>query len=358
MEKNDSIDNETKQIFEKFKNSFLAYVNRAFLENYNLEELIGGLHNVQIMLDKHRNHIAFISILIKIGCENLLIETLPWVYRSYHRQGFSYDYFDAEFKLWLESFEKIAYEYDLETVVRLYRQIISLHKNNIELAENFQPSWKSSSLSSEQKDFMEVLIKGDQKTVFSMSDDYFEKGALMSHFYKELVTPVMYGIGDLWEKGIISVGEEHLASSLMSRILARSHSRRDLPAPTKGKIIICSSANEFHELGAWMTANIFEEDGWDVTYLGSNTPVKDLESLMLKFKPQFLGLSVTMTFNLDAVEDVINRIRSHRELDDTKIILGGNIFSFIPELKNYITADYIAESFEDALTYASTVGQL
>lgn len=355
MQENINAEGETRKIFGEYKNSFLEYVNRKFLERPDLEDLIGGIRNVQLMLDNHRNHISFISILLKIGNIELLEKTIPWVYHSYHNQGFSYDYFSAVLAMWKESFEQVAFEYELKSLKTLYGKMISDHGKNIAAAENYKPYWEMETLTEEQQELVRSLITGDQRNVMAITDRFFIEGGHLEDFYKFLITPAMYAIGGLWESGRISVAEEHLASSIISRIMAANYSRTDLPEPEKGKIVICSSANEYHELGAWMTANLFEKAGWDVNYLGANTPVNDLESLLLKFRPKLLGLSVTMAFNLETVEAIISRIRENPELNNIKIILGGNIFSMIPELKLYSSADFVADTIENAINFASTV---
>jgi methanogenic corrinoid protein MtbC1 len=48
------------------------------------------------------------------------------------------------------------------------------------------------------------------------------------------------------------------------------------PSQAKGKAVITAAPNEFYEIGAWMISDILEFDGWEVRYLGANTPVNDL----------------------------------------------------------------------------------
>ena len=79
-----------------------------------------------------------------------------------------------------------------------------------------------------------------------------------------------------------------------------------------------------------MTANIFEQNGWDVHYLGANTPTKDVLSFIRTFRPDLIGISVTMLFNLESVMDTVQAIRDDSELKDIGVILGGYIFFKVP----------------------------
>ena len=52
--------------------------------------------------------------------------------------------------------------------------------------------------------------------------------------------------------------------------------RHELAYETDGIVVVTTAPNEFHEIGAWMIANTLEGDGWDIHFLGSNTPKRDL----------------------------------------------------------------------------------
>lgn len=347
-----SIDEHTISFLVKHKSSLLESVNNKFLKRDDLEALIGGMHNLQMMLENHRNHIDFVIMVFKIGNADLLFKTLPWVYRSYHSQGFSYDYFSKELNLWRETLEEMTDYRDLGPVISIYDKMIGLHTHNVRNSEDFQSQWDLSTLTTEQRDFCDSLIQGNQHRVFAIADRFNEKNGNLREFYMELVAPAMFTIGHYWESGSISVAEEHLASSIISRVMGSKIDQHLPEKPPKGKIIVCASANEYHEIGARMTANVFEDEGWDVTYLGANTPIRDLESFMMRLKPTFLGLSVTMVFNLDSVKELIHRIKANKELSATKIILGGSLFQSYPELKSFVEADFFATGFADALEYA------
>lgn len=79
----------------------------------------------------------------------------------------------------------------------------------------------------------------------------------------------MYEVGNLWERGEISVAEEHLASSIISRIMSTIYSKFITFENTRGKAVVTATANEFHKLGSRIVADSLEMNGWDVNHLGS-----------------------------------------------------------------------------------------
>jgi methanogenic corrinoid protein MtbC1 len=346
-----NVSQQSAAAFAENKNLLLDKVNRSFTLRENLYELIGGDQNLQAMLDNHRNHVSFMSIVFQLQNFDLLTHTLPWVYRSYHNQGFSYDYFKQELQCWMEAMESVLEKDHAEEISGVYQWMIDIHDENI---HNSQDQPEMSALEGEpkpdQEEFEKYLVAGDQRAVFDLVQSHVKNAEDLKLFYKEYITRAMYKIGMLWETGKISVAIEHLSSAIVTRVLSGMYTQIELPDINKGKVLISSATNEYHEIGAWMVANTFEIEGWDVQYLGANTPIRDLKNIVQQFQPDILGLSVTMPYNLDYIQSSINYIREGN--NKTKIFVGGSIAVAFPQLLNGIDVDYIANGFEDALAEA------
>jgi methanogenic corrinoid protein MtbC1 len=348
-----NIDSRRIELLKAFKLTLLEYVNRKSLEREDLQDLIGNLNNVQLMLDFHRDHISLVIMLISIREEDLCLRNLPWIYHTYHNQGFSYKFFEMDFKLWIDSVEYVTGYNEIKSILHIHERMLLDHERSIIKSEEYKPHWDHRSLTDTQISFLESLLKGDQKSFNDLSNSYIKSKNDLESYYADIVTPVMYAVGGLWELGEISVAEEHLASAIVSRVLATHYQYMEYSFERKGKVVICSSANEYHEIGAWITANMFEAEGWDVHYLGANVTISDLESIIKKIEPKILGLSVSMAYNYEIAEEIIERIRSNTVLKDLKIILGGSLFSIYPELCRYSKADYVAKTFKESLHYSN-----
>lgn len=333
------------------KNSILHVLNRKIQAASDLYLIIGGEKNVQTMLDNHRNHVAFLGIVFQLQNFQLLAQTLPWVYRSYHNIGFSYDYFLLELKCWIEAItNEIDHPFSQE-IVPVYHWMIENHEKSIHESRK-QPEMRGIDAEStrDQRAFEQFLIQGDQRAAFEVVQTYVSDIKDLKSFYDKFIRRSMYRIGMLWETGVGSVAAEHLSSAIVTRILSAMYTQIELPDISKGKILVCSAANEYHEIGAWMVANVFETEGWDVQYLGANTPLTDLMQMMEQFQPDILGLSVTIPYNLEHCSDLVARIRSQNTT--TKIFVGGSLAVAFPELHEDLPIDYIATGFDDAVAVA------
>jgi methanogenic corrinoid protein MtbC1 len=171
----------------------------------------------------------------------------------------------------------------------------------------------------------------------------------LKHFYLDIIWPAMYRIGLLWETNQITVAEEHLATAIVGRVMAALYPRFAQFKVTRGTAIVSAGPNEFHEVGARMVADFMEMDGWDVTYLGANTPVAEILSILKRQKPFMLALSVATVFNLDTAQQVIRVIKDDHETKDIKIMVGGLAFNGMPELWRNLGADGYAANADCAL---------
>ena len=102
-----------------------------------------------------------------------------------------------------------------------------------------------------------------------------------------------------------------------------------------------------------MLADFMEMDGWDVTYLGANTPANEILALLKRSKPFIAALSVATVFNIDKARQVIQMINEDPETNAIKVLVGGIAFNGVPQLWQTIGADGYAADAEIALSVAN-----
>ncbi|MDD3258185.1 MAG: hypothetical protein PHN97_01925, partial [Smithellaceae bacterium] len=83
----------------KAKDILLEEVNARMTAHPGISNLTGG-NPMSMMRDNHSNHLDFMSTVFEFNSFELLVKTVPWVYRSYHSHGFSFDYFPLELEAW------------------------------------------------------------------------------------------------------------------------------------------------------------------------------------------------------------------------------------------------------------------
>jgi methanogenic corrinoid protein MtbC1 len=327
----------------------LDEVNTGLSAHPQISALTGG-NPLDMMYDNHRNHIDFLSIVFKFQSFDLLAKTLPWVYHTYRAHGFSFDYFPAELEAWKSAIKKHLTPSVSDEILIVYDWMLQHHQTLIDLsALPFEEPDAYPELADERRNFGAFLLGADYAGGLKIAESILERENGQERLYLGLIKPVMYEIGRLWEDDKISTAEEHLATSIVGRILAALYEKMPFSSTTRGKAIVTSAPNEYHELGARLLADMLESDGWDVLFLGANTPAEALIDLTRKTQPRFVAISLTMPFSIDKVSGIISAMRAIPELSSVKILVGGAAFNKAPHLWWQIGADAWADTPQSAL---------
>jgi methanogenic corrinoid protein MtbC1 len=120
----------------------------------------------------------------------------------------------------------------------------------------------------------------------------------------DVVLPYLRELGDSWERGEVSVAQEHFASNVIrGRLLglARGWGRGVGPLA-----LLACLPGEHHELGLIAFGLALRSHGWRIAYLGADTPLDTLEGAARALEPRLVVLSAATP---DRVRDVAPRLR-------------------------------------------------
>ena len=134
----------------------------------------------------------------------------------------------------------------------------------------------------------------------------------------EVIVPVLQRVGTAWAEGELSVAQEHLASSVI-----RAHLERllaDTRGALRGVAVLACAPGEQHELGLLMLAILLRADGWQVAYLGADTPVSEAVRLAEQLEATYLCLSATMA---DKLAGLVEGVAGTTLRETTTLVVGG-----------------------------------
>lgn len=173
--------------------------------------------------------------------------------------------------------------------------------------------------------YFDALLAGDRRSCQEIMAGLLQDGTDIREIYQDLLQRALYEVGSLWETNKISVAEEHMASAITESLLTLAHPVI-FAAPHIGRRAVVSCvANEYHQLGGKMIADIMEMAGWDTYFLGANTPADALYSMLSERKPHLLCLSVAISGNMGILGDVVREVaRRHPQLP---VFVGGQAFA-------------------------------
>jgi methanogenic corrinoid protein MtbC1 len=172
---------------------------------------------------------------------------------------------------------------------------------------------------------LNALLKGDRKTSIKLVNDLLDSGLSVKDIYEYHLKPALVEVGEMWEQSKISVAAEHLASAIVESLLNEIYVNISPSDKAHKTVVISCLENEHHQIGARMVSDIFELHGWEVLFLGANTPKQDLVNYLKMIKPNLVAISLSIYFHLPTLEETIRLIRN--EFQKLEILTGGQAFT-------------------------------
>ena len=88
---------------------------------------------------------------------------------------------------------------------------------------------------------------------------------------QDVVLPYLHRLGERWEAGEASVGQEHFASNLLrGRLLGLAQGWGQGQGPAA---VLACAPGEYHELGLLAFGVALRRRSWRITYLGTDSPI-------------------------------------------------------------------------------------
>ncbi len=172
--------------------------------------------------------------------------------------------------------------------------------------------------------YVEALLAGDRQRCREEFEAWLAAGTDLRTVYQRLIQRSLYEVGLEWERGRTSVATEHLATAISESLLNLTYPLL-FGHPRLGRTaVVTCTANEYHQIGGQMVADLFELHGWRGYFLGANTPVGDLLELIRQKQPEVVALSLTVQQGLDALLHAAEQIRA--QFPAVPILVGGQAF--------------------------------
>lgn len=137
----------------------------------------------------------------------------------------------------------------------------------------------------------DALVLGDELTARQVVDRLAHSGYDAVELCSCLFAPALARVGDQWARGRLSVADEHRASAICTRLLARvaPHPR----GRPRGTAVVTTAPGEAHELPGLMAAMALRANHWRVHHLGAQVPAEQVAALVRREGAGLVVVSVT-----------------------------------------------------------------
>jgi DNA-binding transcriptional MerR regulator len=166
---------------------------------------------------------------------------------------------------------------------------------------------------------------------------------------RAVVLPCLVELGERWQSGEVSVGQEHFASNLLrGRLLSLAQGWGQGSGP---RAVLAAPPGEQHDLGLIACGLALSRQGLRIVFLGADCPIDTLISTVRTVRPGLVLLSAVNPASFDAVRGALGELRSEVPL---YVGAAGASQQLADELgATYVDADPVTVAIELASSLAA-----
>jgi MerR family transcriptional regulator, light-induced transcriptional regulator len=178
-------------------------------------------------------------------------------------------------------------------------------------------------------ELFEALCNADREKAVKIAAKYQSLFNLVD-FYDDLMTPVLYRVGDLWAQNSLSVATEHVCSNtaigLVEAINESNSGKSKMSSYTT--IVICSPEGELHQIASKIIESLLLQKGFNIHNMSPSAPSGSISSYIESTKPALVMVSITLSENLKAAIRLLNTIRAK---SNVPVFMGGAAIKALEE---------------------------
>jgi methanogenic corrinoid protein MtbC1 len=195
------------------------------------------------------------------------------------------------------------------------------------------------------KQYARAAIQGDEQACADLLEVAFRAGVPLIDIYQDLLTPAMGMVGTWYKVEAIDEGQEHLASAITERMMARTV---QVAGPVKRHYrlaLLGCAPNTWHVIGLRMISDYLRLCGWRTLYLGANVPVRSFVSAIEQHHPDLVLLSVSASEGRADALSALETLDALRKKGRHHFVLGvgGNLVSEDPKIFEDRGADFLGK---------------
>lgn len=164
-------------------------------------------------------------------------------------------------------------------------------------------------------------VMGDETGCTHIVDFVLRTHQPLLDIYEDLIGRAMMLVGRKYDRRSIDEAQEHAASAITERLLARISAAYP-PARCDGPTVVLGcAANNWHTIGLRMIADLLRSNGWRVIYLGANVPTEAFMRSVKQHAPHI----VLVSSSSESVTEARSLIRAlHRDHPEVLLGVGGS----------------------------------
>lgn len=139
----------------------------------------------------------------------------------------------------------------------------------------------------------------------------------------QIIFPFLQHLGVMWLSGTIHIAHEHFITNLIKqRIFVAIDQLNSIPNANAKKFLLFLPNGENHELSLLLASYLLRANGKNVIYLGTSTPLEDLNKIHKLHNPDYVFCALTNPNSSMPVQVYLNTLS--RSWPNTQILVTGS----------------------------------
>src|SRR3954447_9741011 len=188
--------------------------------------------------------------------------------------------------------------------------------------ENDSSDAREQKLSELGRAYATAILTGDEVAAEVVIREAMDARLGTATIDDEIIAPALWLVGELWQRGEISVADEHLATEISVRVLALLREAQRVADTRRGRrVMLAAPSGEQHTVALRMVGGVLREAGYVIVMLGGDVPPGALAAAAAQHKPHVVCLSTTLAGNVDRLLITMDEVR--REWPPAAFVIGG-----------------------------------
>jgi methanogenic corrinoid protein MtbC1 len=167
-----------------------------------------------------------------------------------------------------------------------------------------------------------AVLAGDEVAAEHVIREAIEADLSIVEVDEEIIAPALWLVGELWERGEISVADEHVATEISIRVLALEREARRVARVRPAYLaMLAAPPGELHVVALRMVAGVLREAGYEVMLVGADVPAVALAATAARHRPDVVCLSATMPGSGDQLMITMEEVQ--RAWPNVNFVIGG-----------------------------------
>ena len=176
--------------------------------------------------------------------------------------------------------------------------------------ENDSRELRSGIVGELERAFAAALLAGDEIAAETTIREAMDARLTAAEIDEGIIAPALWLLGALWERGEISVADEHLATEIAMRVLALQREADRVAQSRRGqRVMLATPAGERHVVALRMASNLLSGAGYWIVMLGADVPAEALVAGVLRHRPDVICMSLTMPAGTVELTDAILQVQ-------------------------------------------------